>query len=291
MKKDVSRPGGFVLRCLAIVLMIGLGVGIVSIMVAPQATAAAQTSTAPSTIAALKQDLVVANRILFDEGIIDTSGHVSVRLDESRYLMSWAHAPELIVVDDIVEYDIEGNVNDPKNRPGYFERFIHAEIYRARPDIRAVVHGHTPTLIMFASSSIPLRPLYRNAAFIGESVPVFKNGEAGGEIRDTAAGRRMVAAMGKGSALLLHGHGAVIAAPNLVGLVNRSIALQTNARLVAQILAMGDTQPAYIRPNPAAGGGEPAAPQGGPGGNNSRQWLGYKHRAGDVTRVRSGSSH
>jgi HCOMODA/2-hydroxy-3-carboxy-muconic semialdehyde decarboxylase len=189
--------------------------------------------------------------------------------------MSVSRAPEIIVVDDIAEYDLDGKMTDPQNRAPYLEPFIHAEIYRARPDVRAVVHGHTPVLAAFSTSNIPLRPLLREAAFIGERVPVFKNGDAGDEVRSPEPGRRLAATLGQGGAVLLHGHGAVVVASSLPSLMGRAIGLHANAQQLALVLAMGDEDPIYLRPNPGSGRG---AVQGSPGGNNSKQWEAYEHR-------------
>jgi HCOMODA/2-hydroxy-3-carboxy-muconic semialdehyde decarboxylase len=192
-------------------MVVALVLGGVSLLTAqlPGAAPAQGSSPAPS-LASLKQDLVIADRILFSEGFLDTAGHVSVRLAADRFLMAWRRAPELIVAEDLMEYDLSGNVGDAKGRPLILERFIHAEIYRARPDVRAIVHGHTPSLVMFSSSNIPLRPLFSGAAFIGESVPAFKNGDAGGGVQTAELGRRLAETMGKGGAVLMRGHGVVV---------------------------------------------------------------------------------
>jgi HCOMODA/2-hydroxy-3-carboxy-muconic semialdehyde decarboxylase len=235
----------------------------------------------PATTASplsLKEDLVVANRVLFDRGFVDTAGHVSVRLGPSRFLMAWRRAPELVVVDDILEFDLDANTAEAKGRPVALERFIHSEIYRGRPDVQAVVHSHTPSLVMFSSSNIPLRPLFAGAAFIGEGVPAFKNGDAGGGINNGDLGRKLLETMGKGGAVLMRGHGVVVAAPSLVALVQRALNLDTNAQLVSRLLAMGDKEPIYIRPAPE-GGGEAANTRVGAGGDNSREWEAYKRRA------------
>jgi ribulose-5-phosphate 4-epimerase/fuculose-1-phosphate aldolase len=230
------------------------------------------------SIASLKQDLVVANRVLFDAGFVDSAGHVSVRIAPDRFLLAWRRGPELVVVEDIMEHDLDGNTTEAKGRPVALERFIHSEIYRARPDVRAIVHGHTPSLVMFSSSNIVLRPLFAGAGFIGSGVPAFKNGDAGGGVNNADLGRKLAATMATNGAVLMRGHGVVVAAPSLVALVQRAINLDTNARLVAQLLAMGDKEPLYIRPSPPNPTGE-GAPQGGPGGDNSREWEVYKARA------------
>ena len=142
--------------------------------------AAAQTAkpARDKAVAALIDDLVTANHILANEGILDGYGHVSVRdpANPNHYFLSRSLAPGLVTASDIVEYDLDSNpVGD--DRTGYRERFIHGEIYKARPDVMAVVHDHSPAVIPFSISSVPLRAVSHMGAFIGEGVPVF-------EIRD-----------------------------------------------------------------------------------------------------------
>jgi HCOMODA/2-hydroxy-3-carboxy-muconic semialdehyde decarboxylase len=254
-----------------------MAIGLLGDRAMAQTAPSAQSPATTASAASLKEDLVVANRVLFDRGFVDTAGHVSVRLGPSRFLMAWRRAPELVVVDDILEFDLDANTPDAKGRPVALERFIHSEIYRRRPDVQAVVHGHTPSLVMFSSSNIPLRPLFAGAAFIGEGVPAFKNGDAGGGINNGDLGRKLVETMGKGGAVLMRGHGVVVAAPSLVALIQRALNLDTNAQLVSRLLSMGDKEPIYIRPAPE--GGEAANTPVGAGGDNSREWEAYKRRA------------
>jgi HCOMODA/2-hydroxy-3-carboxy-muconic semialdehyde decarboxylase len=135
---------------------------------------------------ALIDDLVAANRILVDQGVLDGYGHVSVRhpADPQRYLMSRSIAPELVTAADVMEYDLDSNPVDARGRTTYLERFIHGEVYRARPDVRAVVHDHSPSVIPFGVSTAPLRPLYHMSAFLGGGVPVFDIKTASGQSTD-----------------------------------------------------------------------------------------------------------
>jgi ribulose-5-phosphate 4-epimerase/fuculose-1-phosphate aldolase len=116
----------------------------------------------------LIEDLVAANRILADQGVLDGWGHVSVRhpRDPNHYLLSRSRAPELISAEDIMEFDLDSNPVDGRGRPLYTERFIHGEIYKARPDVVAIVHTHAPALIPFGISKVPLKPVYHRSAFI-----------------------------------------------------------------------------------------------------------------------------
>jgi HCOMODA/2-hydroxy-3-carboxy-muconic semialdehyde decarboxylase len=133
--------------------------------------------------AALIADLVCAYRILANEGVLDSFGHVSVRHPRAsdRYLMSRALAPGSVTADDIMEFDLDGNPVEARGRKVYMERFIHGETYRARPDVNAVVHSHSPTVIPFSVTQVPLRAIFHNGSFLGDGVPVFEIREAAGE--------------------------------------------------------------------------------------------------------------
>src|ERR1700740_3429909 len=106
-------------------------------------------------------DLVAANRILDREGVLDGFGHVSARhgTDPARFLLARSMAPGLVTVDDIIEFDVDGNAIDPRGRALYVERFIHSEIYKAHPEVEAVVHSHSPSIIPFGATAVPLRPI------------------------------------------------------------------------------------------------------------------------------------
>src|SRR5258706_15783729 len=129
------------------------------------------------------EDLVAAYRILAEHGVIDAYGHVSVRSerDPKRYLLARSLAPELVTPEDIMEYDLDSNPIDPRGRESVRERFIHGEIFKARPDVNAVVHNHSPSVVPFSVTTIPMRPLFHMAAFVGEGLPNF-------EIRDAERG-------------------------------------------------------------------------------------------------------
>jgi Class II Aldolase and Adducin N-terminal domain len=155
-----------------------IGVGATVAAIATARSAGAQTSSPTSAgpaDPALIEDLVAANRILADQGVLDGYGHVSVRHNAApdRYLMSRSIAPELVTTADIMEYDLDSRPVDSLGRATYPERFIHGEIYRARPDVRAVVHSHSPSVIPFGVTGAPLRPLYHMSAFLTGGVPVF----------------------------------------------------------------------------------------------------------------------
>jgi HCOMODA/2-hydroxy-3-carboxy-muconic semialdehyde decarboxylase len=193
----------------------------------------------------LIDDLVAANRILADQGVLDGWGHVSVRhpRDPNRYLLSRSRAPELVSADDIMEFNLDSNPVEHKGRSLYTERFIHGEIYKARPDVMAIVHTHAPALIPFGISKVPLKPVYHRSAFVSVGIPVFEIRERAGMtdmlIRDRALGRALADALGSHPAALMRGHGAVIVGPSIQRVVGRSIFLPLNATLQMQAAALG----------------------------------------------------
>ena len=194
------------------------------------------------------EDLVAAYRTLAEHGVIDAYGHVSMRSPQNpqRYFIARALAPERVQVEDLTEYDLDSRAQDDSfirsGRESVRERFIHGEIYKARPEVTAVVHNHSPSVIPFSVTGVPMRPIYHMAAFIGDGVPNF-------EIRDVAKGsdllvktpqlgQALAKTLGKSSASLMRGHGAVVVRENIARAVGRSIYLEQSARLQMQALAL-----------------------------------------------------
>ena len=192
----------------------------------------------------LIEDLVAANRILALEGVLDGWGHVSVRHDRDpgRFLLSRSLAPELISADDILEFDLDNNPVDARGRDLYTERFIHGEIYKTRPDVKAICHTHAPPVIPYGVTNVPLRPMYHRAAFVGLGVPVFEIRDAAGItdmlIRDPALGRALATSIADKPAVLMRGHGATVVGQSIPRLVGRSIFLALNATLQTQAMLM-----------------------------------------------------
>ena len=194
------------------------------------ASAVAQSTTG-GTLDQAVEDLVVANRVLAREGIVDGYGHVSARHPASlnTFLLARSIAPELVTRDDVMEYDLEGRPLDARGRASYQERFIHSEIYKARPDVRAIVHCHTPSLIPFCNSTVPLRPMFHMSFFVAEGIPVFEIRTAAGMtdllVKDAVLGRALAEALGRKPAALMRGHGAVVVADSIPTVVGRSVYL------------------------------------------------------------------
>ena len=201
----------------------------------------------------LVEDLVAANRILADQGVVDGFGHVSVRHDRdpNRYLLSRSLAPELVTAADIMEFDLDSVAVDARGRGVYLERFIHGEIYKARPDVTAVVHNHSPSVIPFGVTGVRLRPLYHMSAFLWRGVPTFEiRNAAGGAsdmlVRNPALGRALAQILGDKTAALMRGHGAVVVGDSLPSAVRRSVYLEMNARLQAQAINLGGDKVNYL---------------------------------------------
>jgi ribulose-5-phosphate 4-epimerase/fuculose-1-phosphate aldolase len=192
-------------------------------------------------------DLVIANRILFDQNVVDAFGHVSVRHDKrpDRFLLARSMAPALVTAVDIVEFDLDGNPLTAGGRPVYLERFIHGEIYRARPDVAAIVHSHSHAVIPFGVvNAHALRAIVHMSAFIGTETPIFEIRDHVGDgsdllIRNGPLGAALAQALGARPVVLMRGHGVTVAAPDLRQAVFRAVYVDVNARLQLQAIGLG----------------------------------------------------
>ena len=244
------------------------------LLLALAAAAAAQTAKTPRD-QVLIDDLVTANHILASEGILDGYGHVSVRdsRNPNHYFLSRSLAPGLVAAADIIEYDLDSNpIGD--TRLSYRERFIHGEIYKARPDVMAIVHDHSPAVIPFSVSSVPLRAVSHMAAFIGEGVPVFEIRDVDGMtdmlISNPKRGQALAKVLGDHPAALMRGHGAVVVGGTVKEVVGRAYYLDSDARLQEQAILLGG-KVTYFEPEEA----KKTAPQDG----YVRAWDVWKRKA------------
>jgi len=227
------------LPCLGAVVAFALLGGLVQ--------APAQTPAVPAAgaNAALIEDIVIGSRVLADFGVLDGFGHVSARdpKNPNHFLMSRSLAPALVTADDIMEFDLDGNAVDARGRTLFLERFIHSEIYKARPDVMSVVHTHSPGVIPFTVSQVPLRPMYHNAAFLAAGAPVWDIRKDFGEtdmlVRDPARGKSLTERLGDKSVVLMRGHGDVTVGPSVKMAVFRAYYTDVNARLQSQAIALG----------------------------------------------------
>jgi ribulose-5-phosphate 4-epimerase/fuculose-1-phosphate aldolase len=185
-------------------------------------------------------DLVVATRTLAEHGVIDAYGHASVRsaADAKRYFMPRNLAPELVTEDDILELDLDSNVIDAQGRAPYQERFIHGEIYKARPEVMAIVHNHSPSVVPFACTGTALQPIFHMSAFIGLGVPLWdiRDAQPGSDmlVRSGYLGDHLAKCLGPHPAVLMRGHGSTVVGESLQRAVGRTIYLEQNARMQFQ---------------------------------------------------------
>jgi len=190
------------------------------------------------------EDLVAANRILAEHGVIDAYGHVSIRspADPRRYFVARAIAPETVQLEDILEYDLDSTPLDARGRDSVSERFIHGEIYRTRPDVMAVVHNHSPSVVPFSVTGVPMRALFHMAAFVGEGLPNFeiRKVQKGTDllVRTPRLGKALATTLGSKPAALMRGHGSVVVGESLPRAVGRSVYLEMSAKMQMQALAL-----------------------------------------------------
>jgi ribulose-5-phosphate 4-epimerase/fuculose-1-phosphate aldolase len=193
------------------------------------------------------RDLVIANRVLAHEGVVDAFGHVSLRHpgNPGRYLLARSRSPELVTEDDIMEFDLDSNPVDQRGRAIYAERPIHGCIYAARPEVMAVCHNHAHSLIPFGVTATPIRPIFHFSAGIGSEVPIWDIRDEFGDrtnllVVNNAQGRSLAKTLGKGRACLMRGHGSAVATHDIKATVLVAISLMQNAALLGEARKMGE---------------------------------------------------
>jgi ribulose-5-phosphate 4-epimerase/fuculose-1-phosphate aldolase len=227
-------------------------------LVEARAQAPSPAGPAAVTEADLLDDIVIGSRVLADFGVLDGFGHVSARspTNPNHFLMARSLAPALVTADDIMEFDLDGNAIDPRGRSVFLERFIHSEIYKARPDVMAVVHTHSPGVVPFGISTVALRPVFHNAAFLAAGVPVWDIRKAFGEtdmlVRNGAIGKSLAETLADKPVVLMRGHGDAAVGPSVKMAVFRAYYTDVNARLQAQAIGLGGGEANYLTPGEGA---------------------------------------
>ena len=185
----------------------------------------------------LIDDLVAASRILAEHGVLDAYGHVSARSDKrpAHFIMSRSRAPALVTAPDLVEWNADSEPASGDKRKGFIERYIHGEIYRARPEVMAVVHSHSPSVIPFGVTKTKLRPIYHMGSFLWSGAPVWDIRKVREEndllVRDRPLGQALAGALGKCNCVLMRGHGMTVVGATVPEVTFRSIYTEMNARL------------------------------------------------------------
>jgi len=227
-------------------------------------------------------ELVIANRILAHEDVVDAYGHVSVRNPEKpdRFFLAHSKSPAMVEAGDIVEHDLDANPVREERRPLYLERFIHAAIYEARPDVVAVVHAHAEDVLPFTIAKPALRPVIHSGAFIGAHVPVWDIAERFGDgtnllVTNMSQGRDLAKRLGQNNVALMRGHGFAAAARSLIDVVRMSVYLPRNARVQFKAMQLGELKPlSQGEIDARTGGYKPQSPE------TQRAWQYWAQRAG-----------
>jgi ribulose-5-phosphate 4-epimerase/fuculose-1-phosphate aldolase len=227
----------------------------------------------------VRRDLVLANRILAREGVLDAFGHVSVRHpgEPSHFIMAWARAPEVIELDDLMEFGAEGELLRGDRFP-YLERFIHAAVYAQQPRTMAVCHNHTASILPFSiSKSVRLQPVIHTAAVLGGEAPVWDIADEFGSntnllVVNMEQARSLARTLGNGRIVLMRGHGSVVCGVSVPAVVSACINMDKNARVQLQAMQLGE----YTALAP----GELARPAVAPGQSEvpDRGWEAYVRR-------------
>ena len=198
---------------------------------------------APKPNSELVEKLAKANRILYKLGVLDGFGHISARMDNSpdHFLLSCNRAPALVKAEDVLVYDMQGELAMQTDKRSYLERYIHSEIYRLRPDVMSVVHSHSASVIPFSVTDVELKPIYHMSGVLGGGVARFEIRDTTGDdndllIRDRNLGEALATSLGRKNFVLMRGHGATIAAPSVEIGVFRAYYAESNAKL--QLSAM-----------------------------------------------------
>ncbi|MBC9731591.1 class II aldolase/adducin family protein [Nocardioides marmotae] len=209
-----------------------------------------QQATTPAADLSTVADLVAANHILVRQGVLDAFGHVSMRVapGADTFWLSRNLAPGSVTAADLLEHDLDGRTQDP--RKPYLERFIHAEIYRRRPEVMAVVHSHSPAVVPFSLVATPMRPVIHMAGFLGGApTPVFEIADVAGDdtdllITSSALGAALAETLGESTVALMRGHGSVAVGSSVQEAVYRAVYTEINAHTQASALALGE--PRYL---------------------------------------------
>jgi HCOMODA/2-hydroxy-3-carboxy-muconic semialdehyde decarboxylase len=190
-------------------------------------------------------DLVIANRILANEGVVDAYGHVSMRhpTNPEHFILSRSRSPELVEEGDILEFTLDGKVVGDDRRPPYLERFIHGGIYESRPEILAVVHSHAEETLPYGITNVPLKPVTHVGGLVGPTVPVWDISEKFGDetnllVVNTDQGRDLAKRLGKEKVALMRGHGFAAAGMTIQEAVRIAIYLPVNARVLTTAMML-----------------------------------------------------
>jgi HCOMODA/2-hydroxy-3-carboxy-muconic semialdehyde decarboxylase len=225
-------------------------------------------------------ELVTANRILANERVLDSFGHVSIRSHDNpgRFFLSRARAPAVIEAEDIMEFALDGRSVGAESGKPYSERFIHAGIYEARPDINAIVHNHSPSVVPFTVTNMKLRPLMHMCAPMGDDIPTWDIRTKFGNgtnllVTNLEMGRDLATTLGSRTVALMRGHGCTVVGGSLREVVFTSVYMEMNADMQIKAMSLGEVT--YL-----SGEEIDAIARGRAGFTFERAWENWCHRVG-----------
>ena len=260
--------------------------GLAAVVITAALAGQAHAAPARQTRAQVIDDLVAANHILAHEGIMPAFGHVSARSPDnpSHFFISRSLPPPQVTAADIVELDLDCNPVTPTKALLYQERWLHCAIYKARPDVGAVTHSHTPYVVAFSASKTPMRPVVNGSLRYGANgPPIFDVStvvprSTNNLIGQPGLGTAMAAALGKASTVLLRGHGSAVTATDVRAVVQATIGLENAAKILAIAIGLGSPvtyqNPDDYLPGPAN------AQMNSDAAAEDRGWLALKEAAG-----------
>lgn len=200
----------------------------------------------------LLDELVIANHVLANEKVVDSFGHISVRNPENpkHFFLSCSRSPEIVSIEDIMEFDLEGNSVDSSILRPYGERFIHGALLEARPEIQSVVHNHSLSVIPFGVTNTPLLPIIHTGAAIGRNIPTWDIHDNFGDtdllVRNMEQGRDLAKTMGQANVVLMRGHGCSVVGSSIKEATLTAVYLQISATVQLQSMSLGDVR--YLTP-------------------------------------------
>jgi ribulose-5-phosphate 4-epimerase/fuculose-1-phosphate aldolase len=203
----------------------------------------------PNPLDEARYELALANRIIAHEGVLDAFGHVSMRhpTDPSRYLLARSRSPELVEPSDIYEFTLDSEPVSSAPVNYYGERVIHGCIYQARPEVNAVCHHHSPSVLPFCITGIELQPVFHLGASLGTAAPFWDSRDDFGDtnmlVIKPEEGRSLAKALGSHWMVLMRRHGATLAGTTVRELVFRTIYSHANAEIQLRSMMLGKIGP------------------------------------------------
>lgn len=201
---------------------------------------------ADTLLASSISDLVIANRILASEGVLDAFGHISIRHPNNpeRYFMACSRSPALVSQQDIMEYTLASEPIHQAGRAMYAERYIHGSLYQERPDVFAVCHNHAHDLLPFSVTGTPLRPITHMSSVIGATIPIWDIRSDFGDtdllVTNPAKALSLTRCLGPQRVALMRGHGSVVTGASVREVVFTSIYLHLNAAMILKAKILGE---------------------------------------------------